>query len=146
MGLAPRSPITDTVPFPRKPHLKLPILILDLLKLVLERALLLRRLLGVLLQLRNAVISGLELLVHVFLGKNMAVRIDDFLDGTLSVVGTGGPSPRFCTRLPPPNRNGPKAPRGGGGGGIGGGFREGRWGGGGTGSRYLPLPSLWGES
>ena len=38
--------------------------------------------------------------------------------------GGGGASPRFCTRLPPHSRNGPKAPRGG-----GGGFREGRWGG-----------------
>ena len=37
---------------------------------------------------------------------------------------TGGTSPRFYTLLPPPSRSGPKAPRG------GGGFREGRWGGG----------------
>ena len=83
----------------------------------------------------------------------------------------GGASPRFCTRLPPPpSRSGPKAPwggGGGGGGGIGGGVQGGAmgggvqggamgvgsrwgnlgwWGGGGTGSRYLPLPSLWGES
>ena len=91
-------------------------------------------------------------------------------------VTTGGPSPRFCTRLPPPpSRYGPKAPLGGGGGCLGrgnwggGGVREGQlggggdqegrlgggspggaiWGGaggGGAGSRYLPLPSLWGES
>ena len=57
------------------------------------------------------------------------------------VPGTGGPSPRCCTRLPPLSRSGPKAPWGGGGGGGGGiggggsgrgdgGGREGRLGGG----------------
>ena len=35
---------------------------------------------------------------------------------------TGGTSPRFCTRLPPPSRSGPKAPGGGGGGFLGGGL------------------------
>ena len=53
--------------------------------------------------------------------------------GTWETRSTGGPSPCFCTRLPPPPiRNGPKAPRGGGG---GGGFREGRLGGGGGGGQ-----------
>ena len=82
-------------------------------------------------------------------------------------------SPLLYATPPPPSRSGPKAPWGGGGGGggggigggvqggaMGGGGREGRlgggprWGnlgwwwegGGGTGSRYLPLLSLWGES
>ena len=78
---------------------------------------------------------------------------------------TGGASSRFCTRPPPPppSRSGPKAPKGVGGGiggggsgrgdpggGVGrvgwGGVQVGRFGvvvgGGGAGSRYLPLPSL----
>ena len=82
----------------------------------------------------------------------------------------GGAVPSLLDATPPPSRSGPKAPGGGGGGGgaLEGGFREGRWGGGrsggsvggggpggaiwggegggGTGSRYLPLASLWGES
>ena len=45
-----------------------------------------------------------------------------------NTVTTGGTSPRFYTRLPP-NRSGPKAPRGGGGG-IGGGVQGGGDGGG----------------
>ena len=68
----------------------------------------------------------------------------DYFAGKTSLGGgTGGTSPRFCTRLPPPSRSGPKAPRGGGGGGGGalegggsgrgdggGGGREGQLGGG----------------
>ena len=61
----------------------------------------------------------------------------------------GGASPRFCTRLPPPSRRGPKAPWGGGGGGGGGalegGFREGRWGGGGSGGSVGGGGSRWGN-
>ena len=86
--------------------------------------------------------------------------------------GHGGAVPSLLDATLPPSRSGPKAPRGGGGGGVlegggvqggamGGGGRSGgsvggggsRWGdlgswggGGGTGCRYLPLPSLWGES
>ena len=88
--------------------------------------------------------------------------------GSTRIVPRVGRLLAFVRDSPRPSRNGPKAPRGGGAGGIGGGFREGRWGGGavgrvglggggpggaiwgggggGTGSRYLPLPSLWGES
>ena len=77
----------------------------------------------------------------------------------------GGATPRFWTPTTPPTNCWPEAPGGGGGGGhwrgelgggglggawgggvregrLGGGLWEGRWGGGGTGSPYLPLPSL----
>ena len=108
-------------------------------------------------------------------GRTPKIRSTSGLE-RLCVLSThgGAVSSLLYATPPPPSRSGPKAPWwGGGGGGVQGGARgggrEGRLGGGGgwegqlgggsqvgqfgvvvggegTGSRYLPLPSLWGES